>query len=250
MMKRSCLLTFALLLGASYLPTARAQELDEVLGHHYEAMGGLEATKAVQAVRATGAVKVPAQGLEFPIVSYQMRPDRARVEQTVQGATVVQAYDGEQAWMVNPFTGSKDAQPLPAEQAKDLVRGADIDGPLYDAAEKGHRLALAGVEDVDGAPAYKVQVTYEDGDEVFYFLDREHYVPLMRASTQNVQGKEMQVAHVFGDYREVEGLLMPFSVEIRVGGQTASHMTVERYEVNPELDPSLFTMPAPAGGSK
>jgi outer membrane lipoprotein-sorting protein len=55
-------------------------------------------------------------GMEFPGTVYSAAPNRQRVEVNVQGQQIVQAYDGETAWWINPFMGGADPQTMPAEE--------------------------------------------------------------------------------------------------------------------------------------
>ena len=48
----------------------------------------------------------------------------------------------------------------------------------------------------------------------------------------------------FDDFREVEGLVLPFQVDHEFGARLEA-MTVERVRVNPELDDAEFAGPPP-----
>lgn len=152
-----------LALAALVAVPASAQTLDEVLAKHYKARGGLDKIKAVQTIRMTGTMTV-GPGVEAPIVLVQKRPNMFRLELTIQGLTVVQAYDGKVGWQINPLTGRKDPEPLPEDAMKQVEEQADIDGPLVDYKAKGHTVELMGKEKVEGSDAYKLKVTLKNGD--------------------------------------------------------------------------------------
>ena len=93
-----------------------AQTLDDVLAKYYQAHGGLDKLKAVTAIKMSGKLVIPAQGLELPMVRWQKAPDKLRVETLIQDKKIIQAFDGRRAWWINPLLAAG-AQEMPQEQA-------------------------------------------------------------------------------------------------------------------------------------
>jgi outer membrane lipoprotein-sorting protein len=172
------------------------------------------------------------------------RPGMIRQEFTVQGMQGIMAGDGENYWMHMPFMGRTDPEPMPNDQIKQMVRQADIEGPLMNAEEKGITLELVGKEDLEGTEVFHITVTREDGDVEHHFLDAEYYVPLQVKTKTEMQGQEMEMTMVMGDYKEVGGLMVAHSMQI-VGG-TGGTLTMSSVEIDPEIDDSIFAMPEPA----
>ena len=105
-------------------------------------------------------------------------PGMIRTEITLQGLTQFEAYDGKEGWTLEPFEGRRDAQKDAEDDARDRARDADIDGPLVDWREKGHRVEYLGTEDVDGTPAHKLRVDLKDGDIEYVFLDPDSFLEI------------------------------------------------------------------------
>ena len=243
---RQSALALLILVTCLVAPATTAADLDEILAMNYEARGGLEAIKSIQSLRMTGKTLAMGQ-VEAPILIEMKRLNKMRIEFTVQGMTGVQGYDGETAWMIMPFMGKPDPEPMPDAQAKELVDQADMDGILVDWQEKGHTVELLGTEDVEGTETYKLKVTRASGDEVFVYLDSEYGIEIMQSATRTVpgQGAEMEFVTYFSDYKEVAGVMMPHSMETRVGEQSLSNITVSEIEVNVDIPDDRFTMPEP-----
>jgi len=246
MSKRAVVLAFAgALVAAPAMAMAQEMTLEQVLDGYYEAVGGLDAWKNLQSVKATGTMSMPAQGVEAPFTMTAKRPAKIRIEFTFQGMTGVQAYDGETAWMVMPFmTGKTDPEQMPDEMAQELKEDADIDGPLIGYAEEGHQLELVGIEETEGTQAYKIKVTRKNGDVQYYFLDTEYFIPIKLEGTRTQMGQEVQFETILSDYKEVGGLLMPHSMQNQPGGPI---ITLEQVEVNVPVEDSEFTMPESEG---
>ena len=243
-MIRTMLIAAAALMVAAGV-SVQDTTLEEVLQAHYETIGGLQAWKDVETMKATGTMVIGGGQIEAPFVMFAKRPRMQRVEFTYQGMTGIQAFDGEQAWMLMPFMGQTEAEVMPEDQARQMREEADIDGPLIGYEEEGIELELMGTEDVDGTPAYKIKVTMPTGQERFYYLDTEYYLPI-KVEGEREQGDQTVVYEsILGDYKEVNGLVMAHSIENRIPGmpQGGQMMTLDAIEVNVEMPDSLFTMP-------
>lgn len=236
--------TFAcLLLGALLSASAWAQTADEIIEKNIEAKGGREKIKAMNTVRMSGKM-VMGQGMEAPFILEMSRPNKMRMEFTLQGMTGVQAYDGTTGWMVMPFMGKKDPEEMPADQVKGMADQADFDGVLMDYKDKGHQVEYAGKEDLEGTPVHKLKVTKKNGDVNTIYIDAETFLDLKVTGKTKVQGQEIEAETVLGDYKEVGGVIFPHSMEQKAAGMPGGMvMTIEKIEVNPEIAADRFMMP-------
>lgn len=236
-----------LMLLAFTVAALPAQEatLDDVLDNYYAAIGGLEAWQSLQATKSEGRMTV-GPGMEAPFTVWTARGKKSRVDFTFQGMTGTQAVDGETGWMIMPFTGNPDPEPMPEDQTELMLEDADLDGPLVGYQEDGIQLELLGMEEVEGTPSYKIQVTLASGDVQYYYLDADYYLPIRVEGTRELQGQTIDFYTNLGDYKEVDGLLMAHSIEsgspAMPQGQTQV-MTIDTVELNPEIPEGFFSMP-------
>jgi outer membrane lipoprotein-sorting protein len=240
MLKKLAALAVVALIAAP----AQAQDLDEVLNNYYEAIGGLEAWQSVQSMKMTGKMMMGGMGIEAPFTVMAKRPNMARIEFVFQGITGIQAYDGETAWQVMPFTGNTDPEEVPDDQAEDLWETADVDGPLVGWEESGHTVELLGMEETEGTQAYKLKVTLNTGSVQYYYLDSEYFVPIRMEGVREVQGRTVEFETIVSDYKEVGGLMIAHSIEARPKGAPAGQaVTIDLVELDIEMADSLFVMP-------
>ncbi len=209
-MFRKLLPLFAL--GLLLAPVAQAQTVDEILAKHFETMGGLEKIKALNSMRVTGTMTM-GPGMEAPITLERKRPGKRRIEFTVQGMTGVQAFDGEKGWSVMPFMGKKDPEPSTDEDNKEAQDDADFDGALVDWKTKGHTVELVGKEPVEGADTYKLKITKKNGNIEYQYLDAETYLLVRNEGKVKRRGTEIEGESTFSDYKDVQGYMMPFTME-------------------------------------
>ena len=238
--------------------------LEEVLGSHYEALGGVDAWKAVESVRFTGSTTV-GPGMKAPFTMTLKRPGNIRLEFVFQGMTGIQASDGSTAWMVMPFMGKTDPEEMSADLAQIINQQSDLEGPLFDWAAKGHTVELMGVTELEGTEVYKVKVTRDTGEVEYHHLDKEYFVAIQVESTRNVQGQEMDIETAIGDYKELclatstpvdeenpcegDSLWLAYSIESKTKGAPSPMqvITIEDVAVNPDdIAADFFAMPAKA----
>ena len=233
---------FTLLFGAA----ASAQTADEVVQKNIEARGGLQKIKAIKSVRATGKLTVEASGVELAITIQQKRPNAYRLDATFQGQSVIQAYDGETGWQINPFENINEPEKLIGDELRDAQEQADFDGPLVGYKAKGHTVELMGKEAVRGKPAYKLKLTLKSGDVRTIYIDAASYLELRVTTTRRVNGGLREMDIYPGDYKPADGVLFPYSIEQQVGGQMQVQIALDKVEVDAPVDAAAFKLPAKA----
>ncbi len=240
------LATMVLFASAMVVPAA-AQEsqlsVEQIVQKHTAALGGADKLRAIQSVTMTGTAKLMG-GLQAPVVVKAKRPASMRMEMTVQSQTFVQAFDGQTAWIVNPFMGTPDPQKASEEDTRTARDDADfIEGSLVDYKTKGNVVELAGTEEVEGSPVYKLKVTRKSGYIEFVFLDARTFLPIKSAGTRTQQGHEIAYESLPGNFKPVNGVMMPFSLIQKMNGRSMMELTVEKVEVNTPMEDSIFQMP-------
>ena len=229
---------------AVFAVSASAQTADEIVAKFIKTIGGMEKIQAVKSLRRTGKFN-GGGGFEAVIVEENKRPNLVRQEFQIQGMTGVTAYDGKTGWKIEPWNGKKDAEPLGEEEMKGIVEDSDLDGPLVNYKEKGVRVEYVGTDEVEGSDAYKLKVTLPSGDVRLYYMDTDYYVPIKIESKRMIRGAEVESETLLGDYKEVNGWYLPFSVENGPkGSQNKSKVTYEKIEANVPIDDSRFVKPA------
>ena len=156
---------------------------------------------------------------------------------------MIQAFDGEHGWSVAPWAGTTDPQDMTEDEVKGIKEQADFEGSLYNWKEKGHKAELLGKEDMDGTPVYKIKVEKANGNTETYFIDAENFVLLKTTSVMKVHGNETEGESYVSNYKDVNGVMMPFSIENKYKGQTVSNVVIDKYGINNEIYDHLFEKP-------
>jgi len=221
---------------------ASAQTVAEVIAKNIQAHGGVEKLKSVRSIRTIAKFSQGSFRAEFR--QENKRADKVREEFIIQGLAQVQAYDGKTGWQISPFGGRKDPELLSQDDLKSLVVDADIDGPLMDYKEKGHKAELVGHDSVEGTDCFKIKLSMKNGDVRYYYLDADSFLELKVEIQTTIRGALQESELYYGDYEQVNGIYYPFAVEqAQKGSASRSQISVEKIEQNIPLEDAHFAMP-------
>lgn len=221
----------------------RAQTVDEVIAKNVQAHGGLEKLKNVHSLRTTAKFSQGSFRAEFR--QENKRPEKVREEFIIQGMAQIQAYDGKTGWQISPFGGRKDPDLMSQDDMKSLIVDADIDGPLVNYKEKGHKAELVGHDSMEGTDCYKIKLSMKNGDVRYYYLDADSYLELKLEIQTTIRGALQESEMYYGDYEQVNGIYYAFAVEqAQKGSSSRAQFSVEKIEQNVNLEDAHFTMPA------
>jgi hypothetical protein len=258
-MKVRHVLAAALCASAAVPVCAQEITAQSLLDKNLEARGGAQALAAIQSIRFDGKIVFPGDfELTYDEVRARGGPSgmESRVDATIQGLTVIQAYDGGVGWKVNPFQGRKDAERMSGDEARSMADSSLIDGVLQQSRKDGSTVTYLGREDFDGTPAYKLKVVQKDGDEFTYLLDPDTFLEIKVTETRRIRGAPKTTETELGDYEKVGGVYFPMSVDSWDEGHSnqRQRIIIETATANPPVSQALFeeprgpAQPATAGG--
>ena len=228
-----------------------AQTAAEIIDGYYEAIGGKDAWLKVENMRMNA--KVNQQGMEIPLEIYRAKDGKTYTKVSFQGINMMQGvYDGETLWSTNFQTQKAEKSTTEATENFKNAMGDFPDG-LLEYKKRGYTVELMGQESFDGTDAHKLKLTKKpmmiEGKEVdnveFYFFDTESMVMLGSESPINegsMKGKTSQTK--LSEYDEVDGLYMPFSMSQGLKGGPGQAITLDKIEMNVEVDEKIMMFPS------
>ena len=183
--------------------------------------------------------------MEVPFRSEMKRPRKLRFQLDFNGQKAVQAYDGAHGWKIRPYLGRNDAEPYSSEEEQSAAETQDLDGPLVDYKAKGTKVALEGIEAVEGHDAYKLRLTLKNGAVRHDWIDAKSFLEVKIEGQPRRLDRRLHNVEIYNrDYRSVNGLMIPYVLETAVQGVKGTYkMTVEKVEVNSKIDDSAFMKP-------
>jgi len=166
-MKR-LLLTYVLLTAVTLLS---AQSIEEIV-KNFAIANKFDKISGYQTIKIMG--KATMMGMEMPIVLYMKNPNKLRSVATIGGQEMIQVFDGEKGWVINPMTGSRTPVELGQEEISQMMRSSVFQNYL-DNYLRNNMLKLEGTENVNGRPVFKIKATIEGGNVIRFFIDRNNY---------------------------------------------------------------------------
>lgn len=237
MLKGFLMLAAVVLFAATSL---HAITLDEIIAKNLEARGGKEMITKIKTMKVTGTMSTMGGDLAF--TQYLKDNSKLRMEMSIQGMEIVQAFDGITGWSINPMTGGGAQRSGEAEVNQ--ARGqANIWGEFVNPEDQGVALEYVGAEDIDGMTAYKIKVTDPEGDSHFTYIDAITWLEVKMVRTVSMMGQEADMDIFFSNYKDIGGVQYPMQMDMEMDGQQVMSMKRESVEVNIEVADDLFAFP-------
>ena len=221
-----------------------AQTADEIVAKHIEAMGGAEKWKAIKAMEMNNKFSI--QGMDIESKTVIVNGKSLRTDISVMGQEIISAVDGETGWAKQPamMGGTGEPEDMPGALVKESRKQLNLGGSLLNYKENGSTVELVGKEKLDGVDVYHLKLTEKSGDITNLFISTTNYYTLKSAGKRNIQGKEIDAEVNYSNFKQVEGLTFPFTMETAspMGGM----MTIETdsIKLNPKVDETIFKKPA------
>jgi hypothetical protein len=229
-------------LGAAAGGPAAAPSVESLVARHLEARGGRERLAAVTSLLATGRVVSGASESTFTLT--WVRPDKARLELVTGPRRMIEVVTGADAWWVAPDATPPQSGLLPPDAAREIAERGDVDGILAHWRVRGYTATLGGEEEIAGERVAIVELARGGGETHRLSLSPRTSLVLRRISRWGSGGTGVEVEARFSDFRTVDGVVIPFAIERRAGGELLHRIVVERVQLNRRVDPALFVPPA------
>ena len=230
--KVTFILLVAILLACTI--TADAQTVDEIIQKNITVNGGLDRWRKVNSMTITGSMN--AAGQDMPVRITALNKKGVRFEYSMNGMVGYSLLTDKNGWTLNRFAGQTKPVARSQEDVQQSQDGLDIQGLLVDYKSKGHKVAYIGMDTIEGAECYKLQITLSSGREETEFIDAASYYLIEAVRKIKTNEKETVQVSRFGNYTTLdEGIVVPMLFSI--GDLAFSLKTVE---INKTIDEHIF----------
>jgi hypothetical protein len=171
----------------------------------------------------------------FPFVSVIEYPSHFRTDAQMPGGTVTQVLTSESYWVQDArgvqSMASTQAGPARAAADRDIIR-------LLTRAAAG-TLVVHGVDSEDPLVG-AIEIVGEMGP-VTLFINRDN--GLIERAQYDAEA-EGRASETYSDYRNVNGIQVPFHTVVRRGALTPIERDIKTIRFNVRIDPALFVRPS------
>jgi len=206
----------------------------DVLDRYVDAIGGADRLQEVNDITMTMSSKV--QNMSLNIVNKQKAPMLLLTEVKMNDRVVQTVkFDGETALLSN----MQGTQKLTGEDAAGQRMEAIL-FPEMKYEEMGYEAKVTGIEEVNGADAYKLNVTRPDGSKVTEYYAKDSGYKVKEVITQQRQGQTITITNEYSDYREVDGIMVPYTTRTTGAMPVPIEMKVESVQINTGIEDAEF----------
>lgn len=199
---------------------------EAIINNYFKAIGGIDKVKAVKTLVTN--MEADMQGQTMKLVTKKMFPNKFFTSYEVMGQKQIEFFDGEKGFM------QLDGQKVQL-QADEVVKFKNDAAPFSDIAFlKG---VVIGKEEVDGKKAYVIAL---GNKKAFYDTKTGLKLKEVSKETNPDNGKKENITTYFENYKEVDGVKLPFTISEKLGNSTKVPLKVISYEVNKNVTDNDF----------
>ncbi|MFQ6114431.1 MAG: M16 family metallopeptidase [bacterium] len=215
----------------------------ELLNKAITACGGTSAFKAIKTLQLKGNVNaiMPQGEMAMAVQVTMAMPDRFRSNINTPMGEISQIMNGDQAWLVSP----QGTMPAPARMKEQMISNLwhNIVYLFTHANSEGLTAQYLGSEEVEGQKSEVVLITPQGVKSFKLYLQAESMIPIMMSyQGLNMMGAPVASEEMFSDFREVNGIKLPFKTMTNQDGKKAQEAMTLEILINVEVDESQFSV--------
>ncbi|MDY2586091.1 insulinase family protein [Winogradskyella aquimaris] len=202
-------------------PLPEGLTAETVIKNYVKAVGGEEALRAVNTTLTTSEMTIPGAPFKPTAIIKQMSPNKFSMEVVAEGMGTLmkQNFDGENGYMV------QQGQKIPMDE-KDVSSRKSTKGLFEELFMESANLELVSKTTIDGTDVYKIKVTKDDKSSYRYYDVETGYL-VRTEETNEAQGQSITTVTDYSNYKEVNGVMMPFTMKVTAGPQAFTFETKE-----------------------
>lgn len=197
----------------------------DVADKYIQAIGGRKAVENIKSIKVDATAEV--QGMQLSMETVNTSKGQSYMNLAMGGMSMQKVvFDGEKGFQI--------AQGQRIENTPEQNASAKLEAQPFKELN-AENAKLLREDNVDGKAAYVLSF----GGDSEYFYDKATGLLLKQETTLEAMGQTIQSVVSYSDYRAVEGVKIPYSLEQSVGPQTIK-VTVKDVEVNGAISEDLF----------
>lgn len=227
-----------LFLAVSFLlavVSLNAQSLEDIISK-YTVANKLDKISNFKTIRISA--KTAVMGMDMPMEIWMKNPNKFKSVTSINGQDIIQVFDGEKGYMVNPMAGSSEPVEMTADQLKNIAKSNIFNNYVAQYLKDG-KLTLEGEDNVNGKPVFKIKANLDGGNSATMFIDKSTYLILKTVADVNQGGMAVSMESFPTDYTETNGILLPMKTSISASGMEIV-TTFTKVEVDVPIEDSVF----------
>jgi len=215
---------------------SRAQDAGKIVDQYVKAAGGSKALSKIQTLTIEGTFTNASDGKAGTYTLDTKLPNRYYSELIIGDKNLIEAYNGKSAWRQ---TAAGEIATLVGLEGFQLeAAGQYYNSRLVNPKKSKLAVSFAGHAQVRGKDTLQIEVSTATGVKREVFFDPQTHLIVGEKTT--IAGSHQEV--FYDDYRNVEGVKIPYKMELRRGGESYP-IVVTRAEINGVIGERVFDFP-------
>ena len=205
----------------------------DVVDNYIKAIGGKDMLLNVNTLVSNMDVTIPGAPFKPMAISKQMMPNKISFEMKANmgGQTM--------SLMKRNFSGEKGYMEQQGQKMlmseEEIMEAKNVEGIFEELYYSDDQTELLSINSIDGEDVYKIKVVKNEKTSYRYYAVESGYLISIEEEDENKNISSTK----YGDYRSVNGIMMPYFMQVNAGGQNLEFNTSE-VMVNTELKDSGF----------
>ena len=205
----------------------------DVVDNYIKAIGGKDMLLNVNTLVSNMDVTLPGAPFKPMAISKQMMPNKISFEMKANmgGQTM--------SLMKRNFSGEKGYMEQQGQKMlmseEEIMEAKNVEGIFEELYYSEDQTELLSINSIDGEDVYKIKVVKNEKTSYRYYAVESGYLISIEEEDENKNISSTK----YGDYRSVNGIMMPYFMQVNAGGQNLEFNTTE-VMVNTELKDSDF----------
>lgn len=221
--------------------------MTELYRNYIEANGGNLSIAAVHSI-ILKADYSKVDGQSAKMVLYRKRPNLLRNRILLPNLEINEIYNDGEGWRVVEAAGQpQHIEELSPQQLTHFERESGIEGIFFNLKGRSDYGQVVAIEDVMGAPAYRIAVSPEANQEYrVLWLSMKHYqeVKVSKVVVNETSKEESLHEIYFSDFSTIKDVYFPRKIDNYINGKLDSKLTITSMRMNVGIFNSFFEKPS------
>lgn len=219
--------------------SATAQNADEIIKKHIDAIGGEANWNKVKSLKMSGSMSM--QGMEFPTTRTIVQGKGLRMDFNTMGMENYTIITPNGGWMFLPVQGMEKPKAMDEADVKKQAKQLEIKNMVMADKSAIQKAEYAGMDTLEKVPCHKLKITSKDGNTNTCYIDANTYYLVRTETKANVNGEEQEVGMTYSNFqRQPEGVVIAMTESLPMGMEF-SYKTIE---INKPLKDDIFKVDA------
>ncbi|MFQ5865384.1 MAG: hypothetical protein ACE5IW_09175 [bacterium] len=212
----------------------------EILQKAVEAAGGLEKFAEIKSfrIKTQNVIYLTQNEMQLTVTETVMLPNQTKQVMEMPQGKRIQVLNGDNGWKQI----GQNIYALTEAEKREMKRGLFRDTiRIYRmSGSEDLQIKYFGEESVGGEQLYVLQIKNKFGDFFNLYVDAESFLAVKKTYHGTSEVGLAMLEEIYSDYREVDGIKLPFHIEVRANGRKFIDSVVVDAKFNLEISEEFF----------